>query len=318
MIIRAGAHADTGSVLSLLVPDPASRLTPDQYKARVQSRDYRPEWTWLAFDDANDHPVAVALWWGDPRGSLPGALDAVYVRESVSIPGRVSLVTSLLRAAHEAYARAGSEHPPPYHVFLAADWRSRPDAVAALSWREEAARLAGLTASLARLSYEWTAEAGLPELSGSLVFEPEPDDEVFADVVGRVMTGTLDATSSKGANSVGALEQARREVEFYRTGMFGDRHWWRIARTPDGQVAGFGIPSQNSESPVIGYLGVLPEHRGHGYAREILAEITRILVAEAGASLIEADTDLANRPMAAAFEQAGYRNSAFHLVLSAP
>src|SRR5215813_13644157 len=79
----------------------------------------------------------------------------------------------------------------------------------------------------------------------------------------------------------------------------------------------FGIPSQNTALPVVGYLGVLPEHRGHGYADEILDEITRILVAEAGATKIHADTDLANRPMAAAFARAGYVNIGRRLVLSA-
>jgi RimJ/RimL family protein N-acetyltransferase len=50
---------------------------------------------------------------------------------------------------------------------------------------------------------------------------------------------------------------------------------------------------------------------------EILAEITRILAAEADAAAIHADTDLENLPMAAAFERVGYRNVGRRLVLSA-
>ena len=87
----------------------------------------------------------------------------------------------------------------------------------------------------------------------------------------------------------------------------------RLARS-----RGFGIPSQNTDYPVVGYLGVLPEHRGRGYVDQILAEITRILVAETGATAIRADTDLENRPMADAFERAGYRIHGRRLVLSAP
>ena len=117
---------------------------------------------------------------------------------------------------------------------------------------------------------------------------------------------------------IGAEAQSRRDVEFYRDKMHGDRSWWRVAQTPAGELAGFGIPSQNTDVPVVGYLGVLPEHRGHRYADDILAGITRLLVAEASATVIRADTDLANRPMAAAFERAGYRNFARRLVLSAP
>jgi RimJ/RimL family protein N-acetyltransferase len=69
--------------------------------------------------------------------------------------------------------------------------------------------------------------------------------------------------------------------------------------------------------PVVGYLGVQPEHRGHRYAVVILAKITRILVAEAEATAIRADADLQNQPMVVAFERAGYRNSARRLVFSA-
>ena len=99
-----------------------------------------------------------------------------------------------------------------------------------------------------------------------------------------------------------------------------------LANTPGGALLrrrlarsrGFGIPSQNTDYPVVGYLGVLPEHRGRGYVDQIRAEITRILVAETGATAIRADTDLENRPMAAAFERAGYRVHGRRLVVSAP
>ena len=69
--------------------------------------------------------------------------------------------------------------------------------------------------------------------------------------------------------------------------------------------------------PVVAYLGVVPELRGNGYVEDLLAEITHLL-AVAGAQWIQADTDLANRPMAAAFQRAGYRNFAVRIVLSAP
>ncbi len=140
---------------------------------------------------------------------------------------------------------------------------------------------------------------------------------MFVDVFRRVLTGTLDATSRAEAEASGADAQAREDVRLYRDRMQGERSWWRIAESRSGEIAGFGIPSRNDQYPVVGYLGVLPEHRGHGYVDEILAEITRILVTEAGATRIRADTDLENRPMAAAFERAGYQNIGRRLVLSA-
>ncbi|RPI52033.1 MAG: GNAT family N-acetyltransferase, partial [Acidobacteria bacterium] len=98
-------------------------------------------------------------------------------------------------------------------------------------------------------------------------------------------------------------------------GMRGDRAWWRTAHTSDGALVGFTIPSANEDFPVIGYLGVVPEMRGHGYAVDLLAEATRILAAN-GADCIRADTDALNLPMAATFERAHYRNFGVRLVMS--
>ncbi|WP_099906682.1 GNAT family N-acetyltransferase [Streptomyces sp. TLI_171] len=150
-----------------------------------------------------------------------------------------------------------------------------------------------------------------------MLFCAAPDDEVFVDLFRRVLAGTLDAASRKVADRVGAEARARGDVAFHRDSMLGDRSWWRVARTPDGEVVGFGLPSRNHAFPVVGHLGVLPEHRGRGYADEILAEITRILVSETGPERVRADTDLTNAPMAAAFEPVGYRGNGRRLVLSA-
>jgi RimJ/RimL family protein N-acetyltransferase len=318
MIFRSIAGADAERVLPFLVQDPVSGLTAGRYLTRFSRREYRPEWTWIAQESHGSPPLAVAVWWGNPEGSRPGTLDALAVQESLDPAERTGVAVGLLAAAHAAYATAGAAGPPAYHIYLPAGGRDRPDVAAGLDWRERAARQAGLSATLERLRYEWTPQAGLPEPPGRLLLRPEPDDEVFADLFRQVLTGTLDAASGKEAKALGAEAQARRDVAFYREKMLGERSWWLVAETAAGELAGFGIPSRNTEVPVVGYLGVLPGHRGHRYADDILAGITRILAAEAGAMVIRAGTDLANRPMAAAFERAGYRNTARHLVLSIP
>jgi hypothetical protein len=58
---------------------------------------------------------------------------------------------------------------------------------------------------------------------------------------------------------------------------------------------------------IIGYVGVLPAQRGHGYIDEILAEGTRVLAAQ-NVPRIRASTDLGNVTMAAAFVRAGWVN----------
>ncbi len=70
---------------------------------------------------------------------------------------------------------------------------------------------------------------------------------------------------------------------------------------------GVVTPARNDYNPIIGYLGVLPAHRGTGYIDDILAEGTRILIAQ-DVPRIRAATDLGNTPMANAFQRVGYVN----------
>ncbi|MBR7831907.1 hypothetical protein KDL01_01465 [Actinospica durhamensis] len=255
-----------------------------------------------------------------PKDSEPVSLDAFYVHESFGVDEeeRVALAAGLLHAAHAAFAgEFGLSEPPACHVFVPGDWRERADVVSALSWRREAVTRAGLGTLLERLRFEWTAADGLAEPGGELEFRAESDDAVFVDLFSRVLSESLDTTSTREAARVGSAEQARQDVAHLRDLMVGDRSWWRVAVNRDGETVGFGIPSANLSFPVVGYLGVLPEYRGRGYVDAILVEITRILVAEADATTIRADTDLVNEPMAAAFLRAGYRNHARRLVFSA-
>src|ERR1700760_4771132 len=116
-------------------------------------------------------------------------------------------------------------------------------------------------------------------------------------------------------------QQARGDLEFYRS-CPGERAWWRLADTASasdrasGAVAGFAIPSATLYHRNVGYLGVVPEQRGHGYVDDLLAEITRGHAAD-GADRIIATPDLANAPMAAAFDRAGYRVTETRLVFQA-
>jgi RimJ/RimL family protein N-acetyltransferase len=301
------------------------------YRVRAAHGEYRPEWTWIAEqpgssgtressgtgESSDGRVLAVGIWWGHPGQAAPETLDGLFAHDDLPPRDRAAVAAELIAAAHRAFTAAGGPVPD-FHLMLPGDWRGQHAVVTALTWRWEAAVRAGLTEELERLRFEWTKAAGVPATEGRLTFRAEPDDEVFVELFRAVLEGSLDATTTKAASALGPQTQARLDVAFYRDKMHGDRDWWRIAQTRDGQPVGFGVPSRNAEVPVVGYLGVLPEHRGHGYIGDILAEITRILVAEAGADTIQADTDLANQPMAAAFERAGYRNFARRVVLSAP
>jgi RimJ/RimL family protein N-acetyltransferase len=302
---RSTVEADLGRLLDCTVSEPVSWAGPDRLLPFLSDGQYRHERIWIAEEDGEIK--ARAVWWGLPDGDKPYALDCLYVHPSV--PDRVELAAELLRHAHEAYGEA-----PAYHLFVTTGWRDDPEVAAAVAWRWAAGGRAGLTDELERLRYEWTTGAPVPEPSGRLTFRPEPDDEVFVDAFRRIAVGTLDHATRQALLTMDPEAQAREDVADYRL-MAGDRAWWRLAHTPDGRLAGVALPSANGSGPVVGYLGVLPEHRGHGYAGDLLGEITRVLTGT-GAERIAADTDAVNVPMARTFERAGYRNFAVRLVLS--
>jgi RimJ/RimL family protein N-acetyltransferase len=117
----------------------------------------------------------------------------------------------------------------------------------------------------------------------------------------------LDAHSRDDLTRMSASEAAVRHYEDELARYRSPRDWWRIATLPDGQPVGFVTPARNDYNHVIGYLAVLPEHRGNGYIDEILAEGTRILAAQ-DVPRIRAATDLGNTPMANAFRRIGRVN----------
>jgi len=315
MLYRPTADADLDRVLACVVTEPVSWIPPDRHRRGLADRSHRPEWTWIA--ESGGRIVARAVWTGFPDAAHPYGLDCVWVDDEVTGPDRVGLAAELLAAAHRALRAAGMRELPGYFLLLPDGWRDDPAVAAALSWRREAAARAGLTEALRRLRYEWTPAAGVPEPTGRLAFRPEADDEAFLAAFIRVAEGSLDVTTRRNAAAVGAERQAREDMAVYRS-LRGERSWWWLAHTPGGRLAGLAIPSRGDDgTATVGYLGVVPELRGNGYVDDLLAEITRFHAA-AGAPRIRALTDETNRPMAAAFERAGYRTVGSWLILSEP
>ncbi|MGW4693919.1 GNAT family N-acetyltransferase [Kitasatospora cineracea] len=334
MIFRPIVPRELNTVLGQVQPDPSTTISAETVRSRLATGEYRPGWIWVAEPAPDRAPLAVAIWWGSPADTHPSNLDALFARSDptrapadpyerrawtsrATTDPRSAIAAALLTAAHQVFAADGLTPPPDYHLFLPPDWRDRPEVAASVAWRRRAAEAVGLHLSAERLRFERETDRPVPTLSGRLLFTPEPDDEVFVDLFRRSLPNSMDTMSTREVLLIGAEAHARREVAFYRQEMHGKRSWWRIVRTTTGQVVGFAIPSHNSVVPVVGYLGVLPEFRGRGFAAEIIAEITRILAVESQADVIRAETDRSNHPVVAAFELVGYRNRTRRLVLSA-
>lgn len=138
-----------------------------------------------------------------------------------------------------------------------------------------------------------------------LEFRPLSGRSELLDLLIRVLADTLDEhcrteLGTKPPHEV-AVAQLDDEFPHYR----GPQEWWAVGCLPDGEPVGLVIPSRNDYSWIIAYIGVVPEHRGHGYIDDLLDHGTRVL-ADAGAEVIKASTDRGNFPMAAAFHRRGY------------
>jgi RimJ/RimL family protein N-acetyltransferase len=254
----------------------------------------RPEWMWVAL--RGDQLVARAAWWGDPD---PELLDVFDVER-----GAVEEGVALLQAAFGAVLPSGGT-PPEYLRFVPPDWREQPESRQVVEERLAVIARMGAQPLVERLRLEWRPGTPIAEPSGRLLFRQTRGRDEMIELMTRVLDGTLDAHSRDDLTHMTPTESATahfdRELAIYHS----PREWWRVATLPDGEPVGFVTPGRNAYNPVLGYIAVLPEHRGKGYVDELLAEGTRVLAAE-GVPRVRAATDVGNVPMAAAFARAGY------------
>jgi len=288
------------------------------YEQFVTDGDYRAGWVWVAERDGA--VVARAAFAAPPGERLPWSLDWFDPGPG---PDGVAAGADLLRAAYAALVPPGYATPPhpaggrpDYHLFLPTDWRDRPDSRRDAEDRIAAAERAGLRFFTERVNLRRRSDAGLPPRSGRLRFTPAADDpEALAEALAAICSDTRDAYARRDVDRHGAREAARMiltEVD----GMPGPgRGWWRLARRPGtGEVAGVVLATRNPYTATIGYLGVVPGHRGHRYADDLVTEALH-LFAEAGEPLVDDATDVANTPMVAAFVRTGYRVTGRRVIL---
>jgi ribosomal protein S18 acetylase RimI-like enzyme len=185
---------------------------------------------------------------------------------------------------------------------MAPQWQRNPDE------RMNLLEQSGFRLKRETYRFEWnqqdTAQVELD--SSSLVFRTlsEIGEAAFIAAIERVSSAILDRREQQERELYGADDHARR---FFRDlqQMEYEPNWWQLAYTSNGELIGLVMPANNPTFATIGYIGVVPEQRGHGYIDVLLRKGMAILNG-AGAKIIRADTDLNNFPMANAFRRAGY------------
>lgn len=147
----------------------------------------------------------------------------------------------------------------------------------------------------------------MPANHGRVIFRSllEVGEPAFIHAINRGSASTLDRQIAHERAAHGPLSQAREIYHDLQKMSFAPE-WWELAFTPDDQLIGFIIPTKSPTFATIGYIGVLPEHRGHGYVDLLLNRGMSTLI-QAGETFIRADTDLRNQPMANSFLRAGFQ-----------
>ncbi|MCR8644573.1 GNAT family N-acetyltransferase [Paenibacillus sp. N1-5-1-14] len=156
--------------------------------------------------------------------------------------------------------------------------------------------------------FEWNGESqSILTSSHSLTFRtlPEVGDDAFIEAIQKVSAQTLDQRiNEEREEACGAREHATLLFEELKEMEYAP-DWWQLAYDEGEQLVGFVMPTKAPNFATIGYIGVVPEHRGHGYIDILLKQGTATLL-QTGENLIRTDTDVSNFPMAQAFLRCGY------------
>ncbi len=287
LVIRALTESDAALFHTLDCPDLVGRaIAGVEYATFAEGGDYRPEWTYVALREGR--VVARAAWWGSQDESSPRLLNWFDFADGEQDAG-----IELLRQA---------PFDVEYELMLPADWRERPETLAAGLARIAAAEAVGKKMLVERYQYRWTPECGLPPRPTRLTFREERDDAVLLDLLRRINSVTLDAHALHAIAEHDLETAAQEDLEYIH---WCPEAWPMLAYDAEGELVGWHLPARIPSGHTAGYIGVVPEQRGHGYAFDLLAECTHFLV-DKGVEAIIAATDEGNFPMAAHFAKVGY------------
>jgi ribosomal protein S18 acetylase RimI-like enzyme len=287
--------------IAILESSPLSCDTPTQRRYRTRhhlsstfaSGRRRPEWVWAvraADGRCVGHVAALSH-----SGSSAEVLDHFGLPED---PGMARLLVSrATKAARALEVREAGIFAPP--------GATRHDA--SLQTMLEPLLAAGWQVLVERRHYEFEPPPTLGQgLDTRLRLEQlrDPADRRLEAVYREVMRGTLDAGSLSDIERLGFEAACQETLAALLQADPVDCCWlaFNEGEEPVGMVSGRVLPSGRA---YLSFVGVMASFRGRGYGRELLAWMTRRLLAH-GATTLIADTDNSNLPMVQAFSAVGW------------
>jgi ribosomal protein S18 acetylase RimI-like enzyme len=294
--------ASMDAFLSVSAASPFERQLQEYAESLLRQGCTRPEWCVLGTEEGA--PVARAALWSMPGEPVP--TDVVLIDTDWSQED-LSAGQAVLSRVHTLAADLGAES-------LGHSVDSPPGAPQYQDHEEARIRLLAESGyELLRDGLRWifsssSAGEGTPPQRLSYRALPELGEETFVAGMAATYEGTKDSWITRTIEERGTFGAARADFLDYQA-MEHQPEWWELAYTDNGALAGVIMAARNPGSAVIGFVGVVPEQRGRGFAVDLVRRGTEVLV-ESGATEIRGDCDRDNIGMVKAFERAGYRQFA--------
>jgi ribosomal protein S18 acetylase RimI-like enzyme len=159
----------------------------------------------------------------------------------------------------------------------------------------------------------WTPGCKAPGPASKLRFDAaEPG--WLEQAVASVMATSADESDQAAVAELGGLAAARELLSFDAEYFEVRPGWWAHAVNALGERVGFVLLArlkpdrywkEGKAQGTIYYMGILPGHRGKGYAADLLDEATRVFIG-ADCWRVFCDTGSRNEPMLRTFRTAGY------------
>lgn len=256
----------------------------------------KPAWCFLAF--AHGVPVARVIYVGLNVHAGDFVLNGLALPWSDDpVPVGQALLTASRAQMGEAVKTLG-----------VAVWADDPHAEAKTGLMQAL----GWPLSQDRRRYERRAHADAGGAPSRLRFRSAETvgREAFVSAVAEATRGTLDQALADDVERLGLQTAAERHWEDL-THMDGRTARYELAYDAADALVGLIVPHcHGGEMGIIGYIGVVPAQRGHGYVRDLLRRGVETLEAtEPSLTHIVADIDAVNAPMAQALDATGFTHT---------
>lgn len=273
----------------------------DYLRSMFAAGSMRREWCFVAEEEGR--PLGRVAFWTLPGMDEPFALVLLDVDWEGDY---IDVGTLLLRDVLNEARRLGAKDLE--HVLD--DPPMRPQFQHHPEERVELLRSVGFSLGRETDRFEWRGEEP-PAVPDRLQFRTleEVGEAAFVEAMRRVSEGTLDREIRGERERLGSQLAAR---EFFADArrVKHEPSWWRLAYSEPGDLVGLVMPAEPPGFLTVFYVGVVPEMRGRGYGDDLLAAGTATLLdcrtSGGDEKPLRADTDVANAPMAAAFERGGW------------